>query len=415
MRIHNETLVFDLSGKVGHANANLTLDFQRTLRLPDNDETHRLPPGLGAFPLREVDRYKDRVPPEWNKHGGIFLPMYQAEALYIAFKAGYAGDRRAHYPFAIKVAAGMRSAVTGEEWSAGLREKDYMVAPKQPWIDGFCVEKGKIRQFVAAPLGQGWTVESQLSGKESFGGLQIEVFPMKREVYEARFPVMAQTFRGFTRSRKGGGTGQSFEGGITTISESSGGMTVNYSAFESSTVPIGCAWGENVTKGAIALSDYTLDTRLNCDMERGTEETSAFMLASLNVDMGMAAGGQMTQAIEEDEFGLDVWDTENSERVYVHLCNSLGYQIVTGEKPPYTPTPASVYGKYGVRWFEHYQENSKALEGSVLLANLQTLTELGFQKGWHLITDNQRLSPGASAPVATKPEGIRDGSWLSLA
>lgn len=31
----------------------------------------------------------------------------------------------------------------------------YLVAPDQPWLDGFCVQKGLIRQFVAMPLGQG--------------------------------------------------------------------------------------------------------------------------------------------------------------------------------------------------------------------------------------------------------------------
>ena len=56
--------------------------------------------------------------------------------------------------------------------------------PKQPWLDGYCVEKGVIRQFVAMPLGEGYTVEEQLTGAAQHGGLQIVAYPMKRERYE---------------------------------------------------------------------------------------------------------------------------------------------------------------------------------------------------------------------------------------
>jgi len=37
---------------------------------------------------------------------------------------------------------------------------------------------------VAAPLGDGVTVEEQLKGTADVGGIQIQVFPMKREVFE---------------------------------------------------------------------------------------------------------------------------------------------------------------------------------------------------------------------------------------
>ena len=107
--------------------------------------------------------------------------MYQAEALWIYFRT------HATYPFAIKIAAGKIDAVTGEAWSTGLTQKpqNYVVAPTQPWLDGFCVRKGVIRQFVAMPLGQGFTAEEQLTGQAEHGGLQIIAYPMKAEIYEA--------------------------------------------------------------------------------------------------------------------------------------------------------------------------------------------------------------------------------------
>lgn len=61
-----------------------------------------------------------------------------------------------HYPFAVKIAAGKVNAVTGETWSNGLikRPQDYVVVPNQPWLDGFCVQKGLVRQFVATPANE---------------------------------------------------------------------------------------------------------------------------------------------------------------------------------------------------------------------------------------------------------------------
>src|SRR5690606_27458079 len=73
------------------------------------------------------------------------------------------------------------------EWrnELGQNPQDYVVVPDQPWLDGFCVRKGLIRQFVAMPLGQGYTAEEQISGAAVHGGLQIIAYPMRRERYEA--------------------------------------------------------------------------------------------------------------------------------------------------------------------------------------------------------------------------------------
>ena len=118
------------------------------------------------------------------------LPMHQAEAMWLNFDSAYIPEHETSYPFAVKIAAGKIDAVTGENWTNGLHglPQDYMVVPEQPWLDGFCVEKGMIRQFVAMPLGEGYTAEEQISGKAEHGGLQIIVYPMKREVFERRFP-----------------------------------------------------------------------------------------------------------------------------------------------------------------------------------------------------------------------------------
>ncbi len=161
-----------------HEEARLAINFQRTLRIPDDGRTYPLPAGLGPFPLRHVDDHPRTAPQQWIEHGGVMLPMYQAEALWVCFNGSY--------PFAIKIAAGKINAVTGEDWRDGLHRdpQDYVTAPDQPWLDGYCVEKGAIRQFVATPLGEGYTAEEQITGRGAVGGLQIVAYPMKRDAFE---------------------------------------------------------------------------------------------------------------------------------------------------------------------------------------------------------------------------------------
>ena len=178
MELRNDQIIFRFPEV--HEDAELAIEFQRTLRIPDDNRHYYLPPGLGKFPLSRVDDYPDNLPETWSEHGGVFLPMYQAEALWINF--------RADYPMAVKIAAGKVNAVTGEAWQEELsgEPQDYLVVPGQPWLDGFCVQKGLIRQFVAMPLGEGYTVEEQLTGEAEHGGLQIAVYPMKTSIYEER-------------------------------------------------------------------------------------------------------------------------------------------------------------------------------------------------------------------------------------
>lgn len=147
----------------------VVLTFQRTLRIPDDGRTYPLPPGLGPFPLRLVRDYAHRVPAEWARRGGVILPMYQREAMWLSFGGA---------PHALKVGVGKVCAVSGERWSEGLRAEpqDYVVTATQPWLDGIASGTGTIRQFVAMPLGLGYTVEAQLTGEEEYGGLQLQAF-----------------------------------------------------------------------------------------------------------------------------------------------------------------------------------------------------------------------------------------------
>ena len=92
--------------------------------------------------------------------------------------------------------------------------------------------------------------------------------------------------------------------------------------------------------------------------------------------MGLAPGGQMRQQIYEDHFGFEAWDRGHSSRCFVHLCNSLVWQGLTGHLPPYPPPTAKSYSRAGLPWFDYYQDHVEALPGSNTLAGLKSV----FQK-----------------------------------
>ena len=241
-----------------------------------------------------VDDYAATLPAEWIERGGVAFPMYQSEAMWIAFS----GD---DYPFAVKIAAGKIDAVTGNPWSADLGEhpQNYVVIPTQPWLDGFCVRKGVIRQFVAMPLGAGYTAEEQITLRAEYGGLQIQVYPMKAEIYEQEI-----------KSR------------------------------------------------------------------RLREREEHYVCAACPAPMGLAPGGQMRQQIYSDEFGFNVWDRSHSSRCFVHLCNSLVWQSITGQHPPYPPPTAKSYSKAGLPWFDYYRDDVEALAGSETLTELKSVSQI---------------------------------------
>jgi hypothetical protein len=164
----------------------LYINLNRTLRVPDvadgGNTRSKLPPGLGTFELVSTQSLGSKFPAD--QPAGIVMPMFQSEAVWFGF-----GHNHVKYPFLIKVAAGGINAVTGDVWQDGPAfgvggKQDYVTAPKQPWIDGFKTGEGIVRQFVAAPLGRGLTVEEQLRGEVKFGGIQFVVHPIDKEYFE---------------------------------------------------------------------------------------------------------------------------------------------------------------------------------------------------------------------------------------
>jgi hypothetical protein len=174
IEFRNDGLVFSFPEV--HPEARCSIIFQRTLRVPEDSRSYPVPPGLGRFSLERVDDHRDSVPVSWAR-GGALLPMYQSEALLVIF-VGW-------YPFAIKVTVGGVNAVTGKKLQDERywRPQDYVVFPRRPWMEWFCVGNGRARQFVAMPLGKEYGGIPGSAERDSGGDIRITAHPMRADSY----------------------------------------------------------------------------------------------------------------------------------------------------------------------------------------------------------------------------------------
>ncbi|THV45572.1 hypothetical protein BGAL_0473g00010 [Botrytis galanthina] len=161
----------------------MEISFHRTIRVPDDGKNYQLPPDLGKFPIFSINDYAEKLPLDIVRKGGVFVPIWQREALWTKFNA-YGTSR-----FAVKVFVGGINAVSEEsrnfetipmEPIAGSdRKQDYLVVPGQEWLDGVVRTNGTVMQFVAVPTGSGYSVEAQIAGVDKIAGLQFEIIPFR--------------------------------------------------------------------------------------------------------------------------------------------------------------------------------------------------------------------------------------------
>jgi hypothetical protein len=362
-------------------NTGLSVTFQRTLRIPDDGKSYPLPPGMGAFPLRRVLDYKDRVPASWLKTSGVFLPMYQREAMWIRF---HGRDWR---PNALKIAAGKINAVSGKPWSQKLKaegrsgsfngepELDYMVCPPQPWIDGFKTDKDVIRQFIAMPLGMGYTVEGQVTGKEEHGGVQIIVYEPKA----GRFPDVPPPRPRYELTQSG-----TLEG-----------------------APPG--FGPPPAPGAYGAPPPAFGPPL--PGASGFGPPPAQRPKAAGTEMGLGTGGKITQKIYPDPHGIDTWDEDHYGRVFIHIVNSMMWREITGEPPPPTPVTAQSYTQAGYPWFKLYDEDEPDVGGSPILNKVKSIAQMDASHGFVGVEDNSSVDvPDAQVRGIPKNE-VPEGDW----
>jgi hypothetical protein len=306
------------------------------------------------------DLRQDAVPAEWKKRGGIALPMWRAEACWLSFSSP------SGYPFALKVAAGKVNAVNGAPWTNDLDadDQDYVEVPGQPWLDGFCVSTGVVRQFVAMPLGQGYTAEEQVTGKAEHGGIQLLARPLKAAIWRER-----EEARRREEERR------------------------RATMFR---VPAGARFSRAMPPPSAMPADMA----------------DLCLSASVCDEMGLAPGGSIKQEIAKLRERAEAWDVAQRARCFVHIANSEAWAALTGAPPPTRMPTAADYRRAGLPWFEWYADRP-AKAGSSILAALKSVATLGREKREVPLPENESFDP--PEPVRVGPAARRaprlEGSW----
>ncbi|MEU6348525.1 hypothetical protein ABZ896_04275 [Streptomyces sp. NPDC047072] len=319
--------------------------FIRTLRLPETG-THPLPPGLGEFPVRRVADYLDTVPEQWRARGGVMLPVYLREAMWLSFGA-------TTEPAALQVGVGKVCAVSGKPWSDRLSRdpQNYVVLPRQPWLDGINSGKGTVRQFVAVPLGLGATVEGQVTGEEVWGGVQLQSFPLVEERLER--------------------------------------------------------WREDQRRVRAARPAMAYGAAMPMAMPAPAAPAAAGAPRSAAA-MGLGVGGSMRQEVYKDERPLSDWAKTPAGRVFVHLVTPPEWRRITSEAPPPSPVNRAAYTQAGLPWFDYYDQDAEDLAPTDTLEGVKPVGDwIGDDhEPWQAPTPDQVKQLG-DAPG--KP--VEDGDW----
>lgn len=356
-----------------HPEARLRITFKRTLRVPDDDTGYPLPPSLGDFPMRHADDFADKLPRKWIDRGGVILPMYQSEAMWIDFRSSWIRGRDTEYPFAIKIATGKINAVSGEQWSDGLREKpqNYVVVPEQPWIDGYRIGPGVVRQFVAMPLGKGYGVEEQLTGQAEYGGIQVQVFPMPREVFEQRFPQVPEDLSGPETP-----------------------CYLRIAEPETMSLAPGGRIRQSIWPDPFEPEEWDLEQTSRCFVHL----VNSVAWKELT---GQAPPTWLPTAAEYTEAGLP-WFEEYRENPEIE-------QLAT-RRPP----PGSGQGSYkksnSAVYTESNTQKQKPLPGSGILDKLKSVFNMGQAKGEQALPENKSAQPGNVMSVPGKNQ-VREGKF----
>jgi hypothetical protein len=344
----------------------LSVTFHQTCRVPEG-KMNSLPASLGRFPVYKVSDFHSGCPENFNQEG-YFFPMYRQEAMWMSF--GHPST-----PQALIVAAGNINAISGKPFDrtkdkfaseeerktaiSGLEIKlekaqNYLVVPPQPWLDGWKAEDGKIYQFVATEMGSGETVEGQITGEETVGGIQFILYGSKDGVKLIHA----------TRPREyisGGGCGY--------IEETLGGI-----------IP---AAGGSVAKGCHLMTFRGAGPTLGASVKH---MGGSGVIRRAAQSMGLGRGGEIEQKIYPDSYGpegsklwkdspTEIWNETPKVVEVFYMVSSEDFKQITGHEAPPTPVTYEEYQKKGYSWFNLHDEKYKDTKGSDVFGQLNPVGE----------------------------------------
>ena len=301
-----------------HKDAHATIEFNRTLRIPNDGQDYLLPPRTYNFELRSAEDNASTAT-SWKAKSGAKIPMYQSEALQIAFK----GD----YPIAVKVGIDGINAVDGSSWLGGFQptksiraypqrtvliNQNYIIISKQRYLVYFCNDNGLLGQLVAAPNGLDETTNEQTDGSIAVRELLIEAFPLGANKWEE---ILEKR----------------------------------------------CAHKEKIEKFGESTAKYISNEEYELDIDR--------LFTNSNPKHYVKRGrGKMRQIQWLDPYESCNWNVDSSSSYWFKICNTQEWEQMTTEKPTHPPFSAKDYVHEGLPWFKHYSEKPTLMRCKILEA-----------------------------------------------
>jgi hypothetical protein len=91
--------------------------------------------------------------------------------------------------------------------------------------------------------------------------------------------------------------------------------------------------------------------------------------------LGLGAGGQISQRIYTDVYGIETWDEAACAELYIHIVSPQAWYAMTGEPPPPTPVTFHAYQAAGLPWFQTYDEDLAGIAPAPGLAQIRSVDD----------------------------------------
>ncbi|KAF7857827.1 uncharacterized protein EAF02_011194 [Botrytis sinoallii] len=314
----------------------MEISFHRTVRVPDDGKNYQLPPDLGKFPTYSIDDYAEKLPLDIVREGGVFVPIWQREALWIKFHA-YETSR-----LAVKVFVG--------------------------GINAMSEESRHFIQLVAVPTGSGYSVEAQIKGFDKIAGLRFEIIPFRVLFhFDGKIIIKTLTSKSFPVHVSSDMT-------VATLKDRIQGKE-SIPIDQQRLIFMGKILEEHHTLGDISVEEgMTVYLLLRVCGGFGFSNLSSWEKEQMqnkmmrefepmkkefydrHHELTLTPGGSIHQAIRKDCFHRDRYDERNAVMFNMQLLSPKTFHLVTGTPPPQTPISAGTYARHGYPFFEIYNE-----------------------------------------------------------
>lgn len=283
------------------------------------------------------------------------------------------------------------STIVGRQNSAAEAKslQDYVVLPQQKWLDGIATAPGVVGQFCAMPNGLHYSVEAQLTGKETLSGLVFEITPAKAQVARE----LTSSMQIFIRNLYGNYVTLDVPPIMNVEAlkeeiERTEGVPALYQrlTFEGKELnDENLLWHRgikqvhlqnternifNLTTNKLQSSTITLLLRLS-----GGLDPSALPVTPPSATLSLAKGGQIKQSIQPDLYNPAIWHPSHTLAFNLHLINSELFPSITGAAAPPTPITALTYAAAGLPFYDMKEEQSP-IHGGANFASVKSIAEI---------------------------------------